>query len=93
MKLTNKQTTESASRLKGSFEIFRNILPTSWIEMAIESSGAKTKRFRKLPLVLVAWIVIAMDLERDMRIEEVAMQLRLIFKKAGRTPVRQCLVK
>ena len=70
-----------------SFENFRQHLDPRWIEMAIEESGTWTLRRRRLPAEQVVWLVIAMGLFRDRRIDELVDKLELALPGRGGAPM------
>jgi hypothetical protein len=65
---------------------FGKELDAQWIEKALQEAGTATIRRRKLPAILVIWLVIGMALFRDRSIREVVSHLGLVLpsqKKKG----------
>ena len=51
-----------------SMEVFASILKRDWINEALQETGRKTQRDRKLPAVFTVWLTIAMGLYRNLSI-------------------------
>jgi hypothetical protein len=64
---------------RGEFENFRKSINPSWIEKALEATGAATIRRRRLPAEQVIWLVLGMALFRNLSITEVVRKLDLVL--------------
>lgn len=56
-------------------EVFGSILQSSWIEEALEATGRKTLRERKLPAPFTMWLAISMGFFRQLSIRNILHRL------------------
>jgi hypothetical protein len=77
MRLSESLASVAASANPGVAEDFRRHIDPSWVEEALQATGAATVRRRRLPAERVAWLVIAIALFRNRPITEVADKLDL----------------
>jgi hypothetical protein len=77
MRLSESLASVAASSNPGVAEDFRRHIDPSWVEEALQATGAATVRRRRLPAERVAWLVIAIALFRNRPITEVADKLDL----------------
>ena len=74
-----------ASVTPEQFEDLRRNIDPAWIEQALSATGTATVRRRRLPAVLVVWLVIGMALFRNRSIHEIVSKLNLVLP--GRSAV------
>jgi hypothetical protein len=79
---------------EGAFDRVRASIDQTWIEEALEATGAATLRRRRLPAEQVIWLVLGMALYRNRPIDEVVAKLDLALPgRRGPTPAPSAVVQ
>ncbi len=81
-----------------SIEVFASVLKPQWVDQALESTGRRTKRVRKLPASLTMWLVIAMGFYRNLSIENILHRMGNVLGmgslwEKGKTPTSASTVE